>query len=150
MHADFLDLLHALSAVDARFLVIGAYAVAVHGRPRATGDLDVWVEPTAENAERVWRALREFGAPLHDLTRADLAAPGIVFQIGVVPRRIDILTEISGVEFAAAWPRRYPAPFDGLVCPVIGLEDLLVNKRATGRTKDLADAELLELLARRP
>jgi hypothetical protein len=103
---DFRDLLHAFVAREVRFLVVGAYALAVHGRPRATGDLDLWVEPTRDNAARAYDALREFGAPLHDLTPEDLATAGVVFQIGVEPMRIDILTQISGVGFADAWPRR--------------------------------------------
>src|SRR5438270_1867561 len=99
MSPDFLDLLRALSGAKARFLVVGAYAVGVHGRPRATKDLDVWIEASAANAERVLRALQRFGAPLGDLTEADLATPGTGFQMGMPPRRIDVLTKISGVEF---------------------------------------------------
>ena len=129
---------------DVRFLVVGAYALAIHGHPRATGDLDLWIEATPENARKTHAALREFGAPLHDLTEKDLASPGVVFQIGVAPRRIDVLTEISGVRFADAWPRRSEGVFEGLRFPVIGRQDLLANKRAAGRSKDLLDAELLE------
>jgi len=115
----------------------------VLGRPRATGDLDVWVRPTKTNAHRAYAALREFGAPLHDLTVADLATPGVVFQIGLPPLRIDILTEISGVPFARAWSRRVLAMFEDVPVAVLGREDFLINKRATGRLKDLADAERL-------
>src|SRR6266404_329825 len=103
---DFRDLLRAFVDHDVRFLIVGAYALAVLGRPRATGDLDVWVDPTPENADRAYAALREFGAPLHDLTPRDLAHAGVVFQIGLPPLRIDVLTQISGVDFATAWPRR--------------------------------------------
>jgi hypothetical protein len=145
---DFRDLLHAFVAREVRFLVVGAYALAVHGRPRATGDLDLWVEPTRDNAARAYDALREFGAPLHDLTPEDLATAGVVFQIGVEPVRIDILTQISGVGFADAWPRRREASFEDVVIPVLGRADLIANKRATGRLQDLADLERLE--ARRP
>ncbi len=141
--ADFRDLLRAFFAREVRFLLIGAYALAVHGRPRATGDLDLWVEPSRENAERAYAALRDFGAPLHDLRVEDLATPGVVFQVGVAPLRIDLLTRIDGVEFAAAWPRRVEASFDGLRVPVIGREDLITNKRATGRLQDRADVERL-------
>jgi hypothetical protein len=140
---DFRDLLYAFVAREVRFLLVGAYALAVHGRPRATGDLDLWVEPTPENASRTHQALREFGAPLHDLTPEDLSTPGVVFQIGVAPVRIDVLTQISGVEFAAAWSRRQEAPFEDVTIPVIGREDLIANKRATGRLQDLADLERL-------
>jgi hypothetical protein len=99
------------------------------------------VRATPENAERVWSALATFGAPLHDLSRADLASPGIVFQMGLPPSRIDILTEISGVAFDEAWPRRLIATVSGQSIPFLGREDLLANKRATGRLKDLADVE---------
>jgi hypothetical protein len=140
---DFRDLLHAFAEHGVRFLVIGAYALAVHGRPRATGDLDLWVEPSPGNAERTYAALGDFGAPLGELTVADLATPGVVFQIGLPPLRIDVLTEISGVGFAAAWPRRQRAVFGDIEVAVIGREDFIANKRSTGRLKDLADAERL-------
>jgi len=136
-------MLSALSDAGADYLVVGAHAVAAHGQPRATGDLDIWVRPTPDNAALVWRALERFGAPLFDLTPADLHTPGVVFQIGVVPCRIDILTTVSGVAFDEAWPRRIEVVIEGLPIPVIGREDLLRNKRASGRTKDLLDIELL-------
>ena len=129
---------------EVRFLVVGGYALAVHGHPRATGDLDVWVECTASNAERVYAALRVFGAPLGDLRKHDLATPGTVFQIGLAPFLIDILTRITGVDFAEAWPNRRETQIDQLVVPVIGRDALLANKRALCRLRDLADVELLE------
>jgi hypothetical protein len=142
MNQDFLDLLRALSAHDVRFLIVGAYALAIHGRPRATGDLDVWVEATPLNAGRLIAALTEFGAPLNAVTRQDFSAPGIVFQMGLAPYRIDILTEISGVTFAAAWSTRVRAPFGpDLDVDYIGREEFIRNKRATGRAKDLGDIE---------
>jgi hypothetical protein len=147
MNNDFRDLLSALSAADARFLVIGAYAVGVHGHPRATKDLDVWVEASPDNAARVMAALRSFGAPVTDLSEQDLASPGVGFMMGIPPRRIDVLTKIAGVEFADAWPRRIEAAFgEGLRCPVIGLDDLLANKRAADRLQDRADVEALNRL----
>ena len=97
---DFRDLLRAFVDHDVRFLIVGAYALAVLGRPRATGDLDVWVEPTPRNARKAYEALHAFGAPLHELTAIDLATPGVVFQIGLPPLRIDLLTEITGLAFA--------------------------------------------------
>jgi hypothetical protein len=142
--ADVRDLLHAFSDHDVRFLVVGAYALAVHGRPRGTGDLDLWVEATAENGARAYAALRAFGAPLHDLTMADLSTPGVVFQIGLPPLRIDVLTSIDGVRFADAWRRRVRATFEDVGVSVIGIADFIANKRATGRLKDLADIEALE------
>jgi hypothetical protein len=144
MNRDFAEMLSALSAAGAEFLVVGAHAVAAHGHPRATGDLDIWVRATPENAGRVWSALERFGAPLFDLAREDLSRPGVVFQIGVPPRRIDILTEITGVSFDEAWPRRLTAALEGHSLPFIGRDDLLVNKRAVGRPKDWGDVAFLE------
>lgn len=144
MNPDFDEILSALSDAGAEFLVVGAHALAAHGHPRATGDLDLWVRPTPENARRVWRALLAFGAPLTELAQDELARPGLVFQIGVVPRRIDILTEISGVAFDDAWDRRLEAVVEGRRLPILGRDDLLANKRATGRAKDLGDIAFLE------
>lgn len=149
LNEDFLELLSSLLDAEAKFLVIGAYAVGVHGRPRATKDLDVWVEASAENAVRVLRALREFGAPLGDLTQSDLEQLGTGFKMGAPPRRIDILTQIEGITFAEAWPNRVEAEFgDGVRCPVIGLADIITNKRAAGRPQDLADVVVLEKISR--
>jgi hypothetical protein len=149
MSPDFLDLLRALSDADVRFLVVGAYAVGVHGRPRATKDLDVWVEASADNAPKVIKGLIEFGAPLMGLTEADLSTPGVGLQIGVEPGRIDILTSISGVRFEDAWLRKVQANFaEDLRCNVIGLVELLQNKRAAGRPQDLADVAALERIHR--
>lgn len=147
MNPDFLDLLRALCAAEARFLVVGAYAVGVHGRPRATKDLDVWVEASDYNAPRVIQALTEFGAPLMGLTLDDLRTPGVGLQIGVQPGRIDVLTAISGVAFDEAWSGRVEASFgDDVRCSVIGVQHLLRNKRAAGRPQDLADVAALERL----
>lgn len=128
------------------FLVVGAHALAVHGHVRATGDLDIWIRPDPENAERVWRALVRFGAPVEamGLTIPDLSRAGTVYQIGLPPRRIDILTEISGVDFDEAWPSRVAETVGDLQVPFLGREALVRNKKATGRTKDLADVESLE------
>jgi hypothetical protein len=144
MNPDFLDMLSALSDARAEFLVVGAHAVAVHARPRATGDLDLWVRPTGENAERVWHALEVFGAPLDDLAKSDLTSDDLVFQIGLPPKRIDILTDIGSVDFEQAWPRRVTISFEGLAVPVIGREDLIQSKRDAGRPRDLADLADLE------
>jgi hypothetical protein len=145
LNEDFLELLSSLLDAEARFLVVGAYAVGVHGRPRATKDLDVWVEASKDNAERVLRALRAFGAPLGDLTESDLEQLGTGFKMGIPPRRIDILTQIEGISFAEAWPNRIEAEFgNGVRCPVIGLADIITNKRAAGRPQDRADVAVLE------
>ena len=141
---DFADLLRAFLDHEVRFLIVGAYALAVHGRPRATGDLDLWIDATPANAIRAMGALRAFGAPLADLRDADLATPGVVFQIGIAPIRIDVLTSISGVAFSEAWPARVSARFDGVEAPTIGRAHLIANKRATGRLRDLADVQDLE------
>lgn len=146
LNPDYRDMLSALSAAGAEFLVVGAYALASHGLPRATGDIDLWIRPDAANAERVWQALEAFGAPLRDLSRADLCQPQTVCQIGVAPRRIDLLTGIDGVEFEEAWTTRMTIEIDGLCVPVLGLAELVRNKRASGRTKDLADLEELARL----
>jgi hypothetical protein len=144
MNPDFVDLLRAFVEHDVRFLVVGAYALAHHGRPRATGDLDVWVDATPENAPRVMRALAAFGAPMGDLADADFAAPRIVYQLGVPPGRIDILTQLTGITFAEAWPGRVPGAFGDLTVDFIGRDAFIRNKRATGRARDLADIEDLE------
>ncbi len=149
MNPDFLDLLREFSAADVRFLVVGAYAVGVHGHPRATKDLDIWVDPSPENAPKIIHGLVAFGAPLGGVTQADFEQPGTGLQIGVAPVRIDVLTQISGVTFEEAWPHRIAAKFgDGIVAQVIGIEQLLQNKRASARQQDLADVEALERLAR--
>ncbi len=143
MNRDFAEMLSALSEAGAEFLVVGAHALAAHGTPRATGDLDIWVNSTSENAARVLTALRAFGAPLADLTVDDLTKPDTVFQIGVVPSRVDILSGVSGVRFEDAWPRRIVLVIEGIDVPVLGRADLIANKRASGRPRDLLDIELL-------
>jgi len=143
LNRDYNDILSALCAEGAEFLVVGAYAVGVHGIPRATGDIDIWVRPTSENARRVMRALKRFGAALLDLTEEDLATADTVFQMGVAPSRIDVITGISGVTFDQAWPSRVTVAIEGLTVPVIGRDDLLRNKAASGRPKDLADLAAL-------
>jgi hypothetical protein len=144
MNQDFVDLLRAFCAHDVRFLVVGAYALGVHGRPRATGDFNVWVDATLENAPRVMRALAEFGAPLADVEAADFSRPAIVFQMGLPPGRIDVLTALTGLTFTEAWPGRVRADFGGVEVDVIGREAFVKNKRATGRLKDLGDIEALD------
>jgi hypothetical protein len=144
MNQDFVEMLSALSGTGTEFLVVGAHALAVHARPRATGDLDIWLHGTPENAERAWRALREFGAPLGQITRDELGVPGLVYQLGVVPNRIDLLTSVTGLDFAGAWSRRSSLKIGELIVPVLGKADLIVNKRAVGRPQDLADVAELE------
>jgi len=144
MNRDFVEMLAALSAAGAEYLVVGAHALAVHGRPRATGDLDIWVRPSPANAARVWNALESFGAPLSQLKTDDLESGDLVFQIGVSPARIDLLTGVSGLTFDEAWPGRVQVRIENLDVPVIGRDALIRNKRAAGRPRDLADIAELE------
>lgn len=139
MNRDFVEMLAALSAAAVEFLVVGAYAMAAHGLPRATGDIDLWVRPTPDNARRVLQALQAFRAPLFGLSIEDLLRPDTVFQIGLAPNRIDILTGITGVTYEEAWPNRLTITIDDQVVPVLGINELLRNKAATGRAKDQAD-----------
>jgi predicted nucleotidyltransferase len=143
VNRDFAEMLSALSEAGAEFLVVGAHALAAHGTARATGDIDIWVNPSRANAERVIHALVVFGAPLHDLTVDDLTAPDTVFQIGVDPCRIDILSGVSGVRFEDAWTRRLVIEIEGVQVGVLGREDFVANKRSSGRPKDRIDLELL-------
>lgn len=144
LNPDFKDMLSAFAEGDVDYLIVGAYALAAHGVPRATGDLDLWIRSTTENAERVLSALKAFGAPTHDLSVSDLSQPDLVFQIGVAPRRIDILSSIDGVAFDQAWEDRVLVEVEGVELPVISREHLVANKRALGRTRDIADIERLE------
>jgi hypothetical protein len=136
----------AFSEEKVEFMLVGAYAVAAHGLPRATGDIDLWIRCSDDNAGRVLKALAKFGAPLSKFTKQDLATPGIVIQLGVTPRRIDILTEITDVTFTEAAPSQVIVNVEGVDVPVISLPLLLKNKRAVGRPQDLADVARLESL----
>lgn len=144
--ADYVDMLRALVEAGVEFLLVGAHAMAAHGVPRATVDLDIYVRASAENAPRVIAALRAFGAPLsaHDVMQEDFERSGTVYQLGLPPNRIDLITRISGVEFEEAWASRIVTTIGDLEIPVIGRGPLLVNKRASGRDKDLVDVRLLE------
>jgi hypothetical protein len=115
-------------------MIVGAFALAAHGVPRTTGDLDLWVEATPENADKVWNALLSFGAPtgVLGISKHDLATPNLVVQLGLPPRRIDLLTEISGVSFAEAWPVRMLKIIDGLELPFIARDLLIKNFPSTG------------------
>jgi hypothetical protein len=144
VNPDFVALLRELSAAEARFLVVGAFAVSFHSRPCTTGGLDIWIDPTPANAARVVRALSKFGAPVIDVSKADLVKPEIVYQIGVPPRRIDLLTSLTGLAFDEAWGGRVPGRIGGVEVPFIGRQALMRNKRALGRPRDLADLESLE------
>lgn len=149
LNKDYREMLQCLLEEKVRFLLVGAYALAVHGFPRATKDIDFFVWATPENAANLLRALARFGAPLEDVSESDFSTGGIVFQIGNSPRRIDIITSIDGVEFARAYANRKNIVLEGMEIPVISIPDLIANKRASGRTQDLADVERLESASKR-
>jgi len=144
LNKDYKDMLQALSDEKVKFLLIGAYALAAHGYPRATMDIDIWIMPSPENAVAVMRALGLFGAPLGDLSTSDFQTEGIIFQIGVAPRRIDIITSVDGLAFDDAFLHSMAVTIDGLEIRIPSIPDLIINKRASGRIKDLADVEMLE------
>jgi len=125
-------------------MVVGGYAIAFYGYVRGTGDIDLWVRISDANSERVWKALKTFGAPLFDLSKEDLKKPGMVFQMGLPPNRIDIINKIEGVEFDGAWPNRTFIEIHDLTIPIVAKRELLINKRAMNRPKDLADIIWLE------
>jgi hypothetical protein len=145
MVEDFRAVLAELVKADARFLVVGAHALGVHGVPRATVDLDIWIERSLDNARRVWAALAAFGAPLYALKieETDFVRPDVVVQFGLPPYRIDVLTAVSGVAFEEAWVERVEDHFEDVPVPFIGRAAFIRNKRASGRKKDLADLEAL-------
>ncbi len=144
LNPDYRDILSIFNEGNVDYLVVGAYALAAHGVPRATGDIDIWIRCEASNARRVWRALVKFGAPLSELKETDLTSPGLVFQIGVAPSRIDILTSIDGVQFTEAWKGQLELGIEGIRVHVIGRPHLIANKKAVGRPQDLADVARLE------
>lgn len=146
LNEDFRDVLRLFLAGDVEFLLVGAYALALHGAPRASGDIDLFVRPSLENGAKVYAALVAFGAPLSTQGVAALhfAEPGVVYQIGLPPRRIDVLTEISGLSFDEAWSTHESVAFESRSIPFIGREAFIRNKEAAGRPKDLADASRLK------
>ena len=144
MYPDFKELLLAFNAHNVEYLIVGAHALAAHGHVRATKDLDLWVRPETSNAQRVLQALSEFGAPVNDLTIDDLSRKKTIFQVGLPPLRIDIITDIDGVEFADAWPDRLETMFGGVPASVISRQHLITNKKSTARLQDLADVQQLE------
>ncbi len=146
LNEDYRDILFALNAEQVDFILVGAYALAAHGYPRATMDIDIWVMPSPGNAKAVLRALRQFGAPLHGLGVEDLQENDTVFQIGVAPRRIDLLTGATGLDFPTAANNAIVRQIDGIDLKVLSIEDLIVNKLATGRPKDQIDADELKKL----
>lgn len=152
LNDDFVDVLQALLSTGAEFVVVGAHALAALGIVRATGDIDILVRPSTDNAKRVYAALLAFGARLraHGVAVDDFARTGSAYQLGLPPRRIDILTSISGVTFDEVWATRVPAALGSVAVSVMGADAMIRNKRAAGRPKDLVDADALEHLRARP
>ena len=144
LNPDFKDILLCLKTEEAEFIIVGAYALAAHGLPRATGDIYIWVRPSEENARKVLRALAAFGAPISDLTEKDFTAPEMVVQFGVEPCRIDILTSIDGVEFDEGWRNKLSVVVDDIEVQILSRSDLLRNKVASGRDKDQSDIAWLQ------
>ena len=143
LNDDYREMLQCLSDEGVEFLLVGAYALAAHGYPRATGDMNVWVNPTSENARHVYKALTVFGASLRDVAPQDFSRPDVVFQIGVAPRRINIMTGISGVKFVDALRNASQVDVGAFAIPVLSRADLIKNKEASGREKDLLDVKVL-------
>ena len=144
MYPDFKELLLAFNAHGVEYLIVGAHALAAHGHVRATKDLDLWVRPETSNAHKVLQALSDFGAPVSDLTVGDLSRKETIFQVGLPPLRIDLITSVDGVEFFEAWPDRVETMFGGVPAFVISRHHLITNKKTTARLQDLADVQQLE------
>ena len=144
LNSHYKDILSLLSESKVKFLLVGAYAMAVHGYPRSTMDIDLWVMPDPKNALLVIQALENFGAPISDLSPKDLEKEGLIFQIGVAPCRIDIITSVDGLQFEDAFTHSVLIDIEEIPIHVLSIQDLIINKRATGRSKDLVDAETLE------
>ena len=143
LNKDYKEMLQILLNNKVRFLVVGAYAMGAYGYPRATGDIDIWVEASSENSEKIHQSLSEFGAPLSEVTKTTFCEEGIVFQIGVAPRRIDIITKIDGVDFNKAYSDKQKMEIEGIKIPFLSKENLIKNKESTGREKDKLDAKYL-------
>ena len=144
MNADYIDMLKCLNKAGVDYIMVGGWAVNLYGYIRATVDLDIWILADAENARRVYAALVEFGAPVAEMKPDEFAEYGMIVQIGVAPCRVDIISKISGVNYADAVTRAVPKMIDGVPVRIISLDDLIANKKASGRAKDIADVEVLE------
>ena len=149
LEKDYKDILQIFIEEKVQFLLVGGYAVGAYGYVRATKDLDLWVLANPENAKLIIKSLIRFGAPMRDVSVDDFSKEGIIFQIGVEPIRIDISTSIEGVSFQSAYQNAKTIIIDNLHIPIISLEDLIINKRASGRHRDLADVEALEEIEKR-
>ena len=146
LNPDFRDILSVFAEERVDFIVVGAYALAAHGLPRATGDIDLWVRPSADNSKRIWKAFEKFGAPMKGLKRDDFENGDLIVQIGRPPRRIDIITSVSELEYDSAWKNRKIVEIEGITISVLGKDDFIKNKKAVGRVQDIADVKRLESL----
>jgi hypothetical protein len=144
LNPDFKDFIQSLNTNQVRYLIIGGYAVAIHGYPRYTKDIDIWIAMTNDNAIAIMQALTDFGFGSLDLTPQDFLTPRQVIQLGYPPSRIDLITTPDGVDFDTCYANRVDLDLDGMTVPFIDLENLKINKRASGRLQDLADIENLE------
>ncbi len=144
MSSPFRDILSEFTDARVEYLLVGAYALAAHGLIRGTGDIDLWIHATPENAKRVEQAMLRFGAPRELFNVDDFAQPSMVVQVGVPPYRIDILTDLTGVEWEQAWEDRFVSTFEGVEVPVLSRAHVIANKRATNRPKDQLDLAWLE------
>jgi hypothetical protein len=143
INQDYKEMLSIFLDNEVKFLVVGAYAMASHGYPRATGDIDLWVEASKENSEKIYKSLAEFGAPAEHYNRETFEEKGVILQIGVAPRRIDIITHIDGVNFHDAFHNKKVIEIENLRVPILDMNDLITNKLSTGREKDILDARKL-------
>ncbi|MBN1804869.1 MAG: nucleotidyltransferase [Sedimentisphaerales bacterium] len=143
LNKDYKEMLQILLDNEVRFLVVGAYAMGAYGYPRATGDFDIWIEASSANSEKIYHSLSEFGAPLSEITKTTFCEEGIIFQIGISPRRIDIITKIDGVDFTQAYRDKQEIEIEDIKIPFISKKDLISNKESTGREKDKLDAKYL-------
>ena len=144
MNRDYRDLFRIFNAHRVRYLVVGAYAVIYYAEPRYTKDLDIWVDPTQENAEKVWSAMAEFGAPLEGVTQEDFFNKDLIYQIGVAPNRVDIMMHIPGLEFSKAWERKATSTYGGESINILHIDDLIHAKKTTDREEDRMDVKRLE------
>lgn len=145
MNSDFSEILSIFNVNQVKYLIIGGHAVSEYAEPRYTKDLDIWIEASAENSTLVFKALKEFGAPLSGLSSADFAEKGNFYQMGRPPVRIDILMSIDGVAFEDAWTNRNLVNLFGETANLISMEDLIAGKRSAGRPQDLIDVDNLLL-----
>ena len=143
LNEDYKEMLQILLDNEIKFLIVGAYAMGIYGYPRATGDIDIWVLTSAENSDKIFKALKQFGAPVQQINDKTFTEQGIIFQIGIAPRRIDIITQIDGVDFDKAYENRQEIVIENMRIPVVSREDLINNKESTGREKDALDAKEL-------